>query len=245
MEKVLSRNYHCVPNNETEADADADSEATLTGHRHRSSLQHFLKRNLAAITIISLLFILALLVIAIITAITIEPIRQVLALKWSGNSAEGQRQCIPTTPRTTVSCGNSTAEAEALGCTLDPVTACWLHRDCPHDFGDVFATFNDGNPFTFYYDEKGTRPVKNYREVGQNKQGFYFTSTRAHLAHCLYLLRRGHDVHMRGDRLDTLLADMEHVDHCTDFLANWLRRPDPELDELGTKVYTNCFMSCS
>lgn len=87
--------------------------------------------------------------------------------------------------------------------------------------------------------------MKDYHEVGQNVNGFYWTSVREHLVHCLYLLRRGHDVHMRGDRLDTMLADMDHVDHCTNYLANWLRRPDPELEELGTQGKTSCFMSCS
>lgn len=86
--------------------------------------------------------------------------------------------------------------------------------------------------------------MKDYDEVGRNPD-FYWTSIREHLVHCLYLLRRGHDVHMRGDRLDTMLGDLEHVDHCTDMLANWLRRPDPVAESIGTQGQTHCFMSCS
>jgi hypothetical protein len=33
---------------------------------------------------------------------------------------------------------------------------------------------------------------------------------------------------------------LEHVDHCTNMLANWLRRPDPALEEIGTQGQTHC-----
>ncbi|KAJ5811899.1 hypothetical protein N7474_008200 [Penicillium riverlandense] len=243
MDKVFAtRSYRPVPKTDADSDVD-DSNATLTRRPRRRSVQQFLKRNLAAITITGLLLIIFMLVIAIIA----EPFRQILVLKGSAGPVGqiGQRQCLPATPRTLLSCGNSTAEAEALGCTYDPLSACWLHRDCPHDYSDVFSHFNNGKPFIYYYDEAATRQMKDYNEVGHNANGFYWTSVREHLVHCLYLLRRGHDVHMRGDRLDSMLADIDHVDHCTNFLANWLRRPDPALEHLGTQGKTDCFMSCS
>lgn len=244
---MSTRDYHPVPKREPDSD-NADSDVTLTGRPRRRLVPGFLKRNLAAITITGLILVLILLVMAVIAAITIEPLREVLILKTSpsqSNDIKGQRQCLPTAPRTTLSCGNSTAEAEAMGCTYDPLSACWLHRECPHDYSHEFATFNDGKPFIYYYDESATHRMKDYNEVGHNANGFYWTSVREHLVHCLYLLRRGHDVHMRGDRLDSMLSDIEHVDHCTNFLANYLRRPDPFLEHLGTQGKTNCFMSCS
>jgi hypothetical protein len=35
--------------------------------------------------------------------------------------------------------GLTTNEAEALGCSYDPLAGCWLHKECPHDFTDEFA----------------------------------------------------------------------------------------------------------
>lgn len=247
MDKMSTCSYQPVPKIEPGSD-NADSDVALTGRPRRRLMSSFFKRNLAAITINGLILVLILLVMAVIAAITIEPFRQILILRTSStgsNYLKGQRQCLPTAPRTTLSCGNSTAEAEEKGCTYDPLSACWLHQECPRDYSDVFATFNDGKPFIYYYDEAATHQMKDYAEVGHNENGYYWTSVREHLVHCLYLLRRGHDVHMRGDRLDSMLADIDHVDHCTNFLANWLRRPDPSLEHLGTQGKTDCFMSCS
>lgn len=67
MDKVFSRDYDPVP----KGDADGDSDATITNRPPRRGFQQFLKRNLAAITITSLLMILLLVVIAVITAITV------------------------------------------------------------------------------------------------------------------------------------------------------------------------------
>ncbi|KAJ5774137.1 hypothetical protein N7457_009033 [Penicillium paradoxum] len=246
MDNVFARNYEPVPKTE----ADGDSDTTMTNKPPRRGVQQFLKRNLAAITITGLLMVLFLLVLAVIAAITMEPLRQVLAMKDPSSSLaypdtlKGQRQCLPPTPRIRYSCGNSTEEARKLGCTYDPLAGCWLHEECPHDFTHEFAHFHNGKPFVYFYDEEATKPMKDYTEVGDNPD-FYWTEVREHLVHCLYLLRRGHDVHMRGDRLDNMLGDLEHVDHCTNMLANWLRRPDPALDKVGTQGFTHCFMSCS
>ena len=247
MDKIFSRNYDPVPN----GDGDGDSDATITNRPPRRGFQQFLKRNLAAITITGLLMILLLVVIAVITAITVEPFRKVVVVKGPPSdslaypeSLEGQRQCLPPAPRVRYSCGNSTKEAEALGCAYDPLAGCWLHKECPHDFTHEFAHFNNGKPFVYFYDEAATKQMKDYTELGNNPD-FYWTAVREHLVHCLYLLRRGHDVHMRGARLDNMLGDLEHVDHCTNMLANWLRRPDPALEEIGTQGQTHCFMSCA
>ncbi|CAI7581201.1 unnamed protein product [Penicillium glandicola] len=236
MDKVFSRDYDPVP----KSDADGDSDATITS-RPRRGFQQFLKRNLAAITITGLLTVLLLLMIGVITAIAVQPFRKVLVVKGSSSeslaypeSLEGQRQCLPPAPR----------EAEALGCAYDPLAGCWLHKECPHDFTHEFAHFNNGKPFVYFYDEAATQQMKDYTELGNNPD-FYWTAVREHLVHCLYLLRRGHDVHMRGGRLDNMLGDLEHVDHCTNMLANWLRRPDPALEEIGTQGQTHCFMSCA
>ncbi|CAG8030879.1 unnamed protein product [Penicillium salamii] len=250
---MFPRNYERLP----KTDADGDSDVTITSRQSRRGLSGFLKRNLAAITITGLLLVLMLLVVAVITAITVEPFRQILVMKspmptptgHTGKAVypielQGQRQCLPTKTRTTYSCGNSTTEAEERGCAYDPLAGCWLHKECPRDFTHEFSTFNNGKPFVYYYDEAMTQQMMDYEEVGRNPAR-YWTSIREHLVHCLYLLRRGHEVHMRGDRLDTMLGDLEHVDHCTNMLADWLRRDDPVLDHVGTSGFTHCFMNTS
>ncbi|KAJ5437904.1 uncharacterized protein N7458_008902 [Penicillium daleae] len=113
MDLVFSKKYQPVP--KAEPDDDAGSDTTVTNRRrrrHPTSL--FPKRNLAAITISSLLLVLILLVFTMIAILTFEPLREVIIVKSSPLKSaawHGQRQCLPTTPRRTLSCGNSTTEA--------------------------------------------------------------------------------------------------------------------------------------
>ncbi|CAG8888400.1 unnamed protein product [Penicillium egyptiacum] len=221
MDKVFSRDYHPV----SKSDADGDRDATVTNRPPRRGIQqsetkpgsnhhHRLAHNPAA----------------------------------PGDCRNHSRRCrtLPQIPSPQVRywCGNSTKEAEALGCAYDPLAGCWLHKECPHDLTHEFAHFNNGKPFVYFYDVAATQQMKHYTELGNNPD-FYWTAVREHLVHCLYLLRRGHDVHMRGDPLDNMLADLEHVDHCINMLANLLRRPDPALEEIGTQGQTHSFMSCA
>ncbi|KAJ5156478.1 hypothetical protein N7492_009281 [Penicillium capsulatum] len=244
---MFPRNYEPLSKSDHDGDNGADSDTTITSRPRRRSVSRFLKRNLGAITITGLLLVVVLLIVCDLVFISVKLPSKFVLVNQAPTSDEGpgRRQCLPPAPRTILTCGNSTAEAKSLGCTYDPLTACWLPEQCPRDFTDEFAHFNDGKPFIYYYDEAATRQMKDYEEVGMNENGFYWTSVREHLVHCLYLLRRGHDVHMRGDRLDSMLGNIEHVDHCTDFLANWFRRDDPALNHIGTQGKTNCFMSCS
>lgn len=244
---MFPRDYQPVSKEEQDGENGTDSDTTITSRPRRRAVSYFLKRNLGAITIIGLLLIVALLVICDVVFITVKfPSKFVLVNQASNvDDIRGQRQCLPPAPRTLLACGNSTAEAKAHGCSYDPLSACWLPKECPRDYNHEFSHFNNGKPFVYFYDEAATRQMKDYDEVGMNENGHYWTSVREHLVHCLYLLRRGHDVHMRGDRLDSMLGSIEHVDHCTDFLANWLRRDDPALNHIGTQGKTSCFNTCS
>ncbi|KAJ5891532.1 uncharacterized protein N7473_007760 [Penicillium subrubescens] len=79
MDISYPKKYQLVPKAEPDDDAGSDSTATNRRRRHLSSL--FLKRNLAAITISSLLLIPILLVFTIIAILTFEPLREVLIIK--------------------------------------------------------------------------------------------------------------------------------------------------------------------
>lgn len=138
-------------------------------------------------------------------------------------------------------CGSTTAEAEALGCEYDPLAACWMHPDCPHDYTDEFITYNDGNPFHYYYDHEGTREIESWYDLSQ--LGYYWSSTREHLVHCSFILRRGHDTKARGARVDSMAGDLHHNDHCAQFLADHLGESPEELEILGTYGEV-CFLSC-
>ncbi len=69
----------------------------------------------------------------------------------------------PTAPRRVpLSCGNSTEEAEALGCAYDVLAANWLHRDCPRDYVDEYYHFQNGTAWPYFSDQKGTHQMSLY-----------------------------------------------------------------------------------
>ncbi|EPE33498.1 hypothetical protein GLAREA_06511 [Glarea lozoyensis ATCC 20868] len=133
--------------------------------------------------------------------------------------------------RTPLSCGNSTEEAEALDCEYDVLAANWLHRDCPRNYVDEFYYFQNGTAWPYYTDQNGTHQMSLYELA---HKGYYWSSTREHLVHCSFMLKRGHDVMARGDRLDGLVGSLEHANHCAQYLMENLGLPDEELDKIRT-----------
>jgi hypothetical protein len=61
---------------------------------------------------------------------------------------------VPTATNTHL-CGNSTAEALALGCTFDQLMWSWYPPGCPHYANDEFMNAEPENPWVYYVD-----PVK-------------------------------------------------------------------------------------
>lgn len=214
--------YKAVP--ASDEDADADDGVPDPHLKMRSPTKpSFLKRHLATILIVLLSLTTLLLLLAVTAAITLPPIRSAILLRFSADYPN---------PRPVLHCGNTTAEAEAQGCEYDPLAACWLHPDCPHDYSEEFMTYNDGEPFHYYYDQAKTRRFESWDELAQ--LGYYWSSTREHLVHCSFIIRRGQDTRARGARVDSMVSSLHHVDHCAEFLADQLGKPLETLEEMGT-----------
>lgn len=56
-----------------------------------------------------------------------------------------------TPPPLKFSCGNSTAEAIAKGCTWDALSSHWLHPECPHDFSAEFLAYQMSYKPAYWY----------------------------------------------------------------------------------------------
>jgi hypothetical protein len=201
--------------------SDAESSDTLGESYYEAELQHISSRRFIIGGV--LLFVLALVVGG-------------ASWTWSRENGDSVHwnhlRLDPHAPRRTpLSCGNSTEEAEALGCVYDVLAANWIHQDCPRDYVDEFYYFQNGTAWPYYADQNGTHQMSFY-ELAHN--GYYWSSTREHLVHCSFMLRRGHDVMARGDRLDGLVGKLEHANHCAQYLMENLGLPDEELDKIRT-----------
>ncbi|RJE24607.1 hypothetical protein PHISCL_03031 [Aspergillus sclerotialis] len=214
------RKYKSVPESEAETDI-ALPELEQKGPEEPAFVkrQSFLRRRLVTILLILLSLTTILLIATITAAITVAPLRTYI-------------HKISKTERPVLGCGQTVMEAEEIGCEFDPLAACWMHPECPRDYTDEFLTYLDGRPFAYYYDQAATRRIESWQNL--SRLGYYWSSTREHLVHCSFILRRGHDTRNRGARVDSMAGDLHHSDHCSQFLMDNLGKSDEQLDQIGT-----------
>jgi hypothetical protein len=118
-----------------------------------------------------------------------------------------------------LSCGNSSSEAIAAGCTFDPLTFAWTNPECPRDMVDEHLAFNKGKPWDYWVDKEGTQPLPHDDYETLSHMDDYWTTNAEHLSHCSFMLLRFHKVMGRGgERIDTLTKSFDHAHHCLMFL---------------------------
>ncbi|KAH8821803.1 hypothetical protein F5884DRAFT_769089 [Xylogone sp. PMI_703] len=215
-----------------EAVSEIDSEfSDATEQAVKKSIQQHSFQTRFILTTVVLLLVL----IGMITTIVVWIDDKGRIMKW-----DHVRLDYNAPKRRPLTCGNSTEEAEALGCVYDALAANWLHKDCPRDYADEFYYYNNGTPWPYWKDQRGTQQMTLY-ELAHN--GYYWSSTREHLVHCSFILKRGHDVMSRGDRMDGLVGKLEHANHCAQFLMENLGVPEKDLDRIRT-YGTIGFLTC-
>ncbi|KAK8032678.1 hypothetical protein PG990_002412 [Apiospora arundinis] len=169
------------------------------------------------------------------------------AFRTAGTSnAAGKTHGEPPSSYTPLTCGSSSAEAEALGCVFDPLVASWLPAGCPNDGSAEFAALVERENLTYWRDEDG-RPTGELIDPAhfRHMDGVMYWGTRLeHLSHCAYTLKRIVHAQHRGDRLDVVAGNFSHTDHCVNFLVEGLKMDPAELKELYRTDLPIQFLSC-
>ncbi|KAF2651278.1 hypothetical protein K491DRAFT_563219, partial [Lophiostoma macrostomum CBS 122681] len=134
-------------------------------------------------------------------------------------------------------CGNSTAQALALGCTFDQLMWSWYPPGCPHYANDAFVNAEPDNPWVYYDD-----PVKLTSVSGENLTRALDRGTplwgekREHSTHCVYMfLSLGQILQDPNARYVPRLVNYKHLEHCAGLLLGELKK-DPHRSEPGTSV---------
>jgi len=143
-----------------------------------------------------------------------------------------------------LSCGNSTSEAIAAGCTFDRLTFAWLHPECPRDFEQEHLVHNNGQPWEYWVDKEATQLLPqddDYETISY--MDTYYSRNSEHLTHCVFIVLRFYKVMIRGgQRVDIMTKHYAHAHHCLMFLLR-LAEKNPEFYEiatLGTVGYLEC-----
>jgi hypothetical protein len=139
-----------------------------------------------------------------------------------------------TNQRYQYTCGNSSSEAMALGCTFDPLSVNWIPVECSREGTDEWLEFTKTRPnmkFPFFRNFEGSVDIPNERALSLSAD--FHTTKSWHLGHCIYLLQRLHVGYLTGARVDSDTANIIHTKHCLKMLMKVVME-DKDRDTIDT-----------
>ena len=135
-------------------------------------------------------------------------------------------------------CGNSTAEAKALGCRFNPLSMAWLRDECYDD--DVTQAFLDAGPWQYFTDAAGEHEI-NIETVGLSADtgAENWLSKQWHMTHCAFMWQKMHRAMMSQERrLEPSLVNFGHTKHCGRVITHDL--PREKLLTIITPQFEEC-----
>ena len=191
-------------------DATIDDNESETGRR-----QHPLEGPYSRLLSCCLVFLLTSALWITVMYLTSPPSKPTNANNTYGSSPAHRHNI--TSNSKLLKCGNSTAEAKALGCRYDILLNHWVPSQCWDQ--EMIDEYQDDDSWTAYYDEALTQPIKTIDEMGDRDH--YWTSARDHINHCAMMWKKQFWV-MFEDRsaMDSLVAGPGHTDHCAQYLMD-------------------------
>jgi hypothetical protein len=173
-------------------------------------------------------------------------------------------QCFPSPPplneavlkgnKQVIDCGASVPEAKAKGCSWDELTKAWLPAECPRYGIDEYRMEGivnnpreNASSWPYYSDLSGEAEV-NFNSLARlddrDPNINSFTTTRQHLVHCVYGLKRVVWSYSNGYGVYDKISNMHHVNHCINQLyRRAIRKDDHDIDLITTAVnvhFGNC-----
>ncbi|KAI1158416.1 hypothetical protein F5B18DRAFT_641082 [Nemania serpens] len=135
-----------------------------------------------------------------------QPAEQEASVKSANNNAP----CV---------CGNSTAEAKAMGCRFDLAATSWAPEHCiDRELLDEFERSGEGpdGRWQWYADPQYTMEVtrKEIEELGDHRGTVIYTTLGWHKAHCFYYWRKLQRAAKTGVRLGGRYNNEGHTNHC-------------------------------
>lgn len=175
-------------------------------------------------------------------------------------------QCFPSPPppneaeiqkgnKQVIDCGASVPEAKAKGCSWDELTKAWLPAECPRygidEYrmeGIVHNPRENASSWPYYSDLSGDVEV-NFNALARlddhDPTINLFTTTRQHLVHCVFGLKRVVWSYSNGHGVYDKISDMHHVNHCINQLyRRAIRKDDHDIDQITTAVNVH-FGTCA
>jgi hypothetical protein len=147
----------------------------------------------------------------------LQPLTNIHAHVHPEGAATGKCQTAPT--MASCDCGNSTAEAVALGCKYDSLAAAWLPEHCRDD--ELTAEFERSGPgidgkWTYWADTAHTQEisVEDIAKMADNQELRFHMSGHWHVLHCIFYWRKEHRARFNGKAVEPRSDNEKHIKHC-------------------------------
>ena len=118
-------------------------------------------------------------------------------------------------------CGESIAEAKALGCKYDSLSVSWLPPHCRDD--ELVAEFDRSGPgangeWPYWADINATRAIP-LEEIGllaglPRGKAIFYSSNGWHVAHCGFSWRKEFRMRAKGLMMEKRYDTESHIEHC-------------------------------
>jgi hypothetical protein len=146
----------------------------------------------------------------------LRPLKNIHTHVQSEGTAIGKYQTAPTIAP--CDCGNSTAEAVALGCKYDSLAAAWLPEHCRDD--ELTAEFERSGPgvdgkWTYWTDSSHTKEIsiEDIAKMGGSQEFRFHMSGHWHVIHCIFYWRKEHRAHFNGKMVEPWSDSEKHIKH--------------------------------
>ncbi|KAI0874872.1 hypothetical protein GGS24DRAFT_489680 [Hypoxylon argillaceum] len=123
----------------------------------------------------------------------------------------------------TSQCGKTPAEARALGCSYDLLSATWWPAACEdqstaREFEEWLRSPKRVRPWPFYLDKNGTQHLETLEQLSEMAGQDIWTTQEFHTGHCMLWWKRLHKS-MEGRIATNIWAgEYHHTAHCSSLL---------------------------
>jgi len=130
-------------------------------------------------------------------------------------------------------CGNSDAEAVAMGCRYDHLAVDWLPLYCIDE--ELTAEFDRSGPgplgaWDYFTNVRGTEKlnesqIDEYAVLGRT----YFTTREWHIAHCVFTWRKQFRARSTSKIVEPWSESEDHIMHCGNYFMSGLNLSDIDI----------------
>lgn len=122
-------------------------------------------------------------------------------------------------------CGDSVAEAKAMGCIYDDMAPAWLPPHCTDpELKAEWDKAGDGpnGRWQYWADANHTRELsmEEVSLLADTPGEYFYTTPRWHLMHCFYYWRKQHRASFTGVTIEGRYKSERHVKHCGDMFLH-------------------------